>query len=66
MILIFVFIELIKEIKKLIKLYIMEAGTNPIYVKHHPFRFVNPYEYTFETRAKQRWFGKPLLPTLSK
>ena len=47
----------------------MEEGEQevcPVYLKQFPFRFVQPYAYTFKTFTKGRWVGKPILHTLTK
>ena len=46
----------------------MEFDDNkkPQYIHEFPFRFVKPYQHVFETHAKQRWYGKPLLSVVVK
>ena len=39
----------------------MENTKTPKYYFDDYFRYVNPYEFTFNTNAKERWFGKSLL-----
>jgi hypothetical protein len=43
-----------------------KEAPQPVYCHQFPFRFVQPYAYTYRTFTKGRWVGKPLLPTLIK
>lgn len=46
--------------------FVGDRNHKEIYVHLFPFRAVLPYSHKYETFAKSRWYGKPLLETLVK